>query len=790
MVLAGCNSPEQEAKDHLQRGIELYKKGEFDKAKLELKTSSQADQNTADTYYYLALMDEKNKQFKAMRDNLLKAVELAPDNIDAKLKLGKVQLLLGEPEAGLNQAESVLAIDSRNLEAMILKASVQVNQNKLNEAFALVDEIIKINPQYIDALLLKATLYARDNKLNEALHLIDTGLNIDAKNTALYLFKAQLNAKLNNAENVIADYLKLIDLTPDNDQYKLTLVKIYLQAHQQDKAESILEQMVEAKHGKPEPKLLLLDFLQATNPIKVTARYQDFIDYHKNEPKMLLYLSDWMVSRGRFEEVKETLARVIDLEKNSETGLIAKTLRAKVAFEEKNRVLAQQVIDEILTVNPNYNNAKVLQARLWLESKQYAEATDILNKVLWSNAENEEALVLLSQLYLITNNRKLAEENFKKTLELNPANLQALAFVYGDAMGLKNYKYAKTLLLRALSVNGPNTLFVLEKLAQLSILEKEWEFAQKTITAIAESASPYSANLAKFLEAQLYQQQGDFVKAIDLYKELLKQLPEHKQALRAMAQSYEALGKRNDMETYLNQLLVNDQQILSASLLLSELLVLDKQFDKASILLEALIKKQTAEPVVYIELAKLRLGQNNTKAAMQAYQDGLRRYPDNLALALAQASLFEIEGDFTVAKSIYQALLEKNQDLDIAANNLATLLIDHPTGSEDIDKAFALVEKFKESYQLNYRDTYAWALIKQGNLAEGLKILNQIIIAEPEEPIFRYHLGVAHFKNGNNGMAISEIKQAIDLAEKKGSQVDKVIAEKLLQEIIGKSRGG
>lgn len=81
-------------------------------------------------------------------------------------------------------------------------------------------------------------------------------------------------------------------------------------------------------------------------------------------------------------------------------------------------------------------------------------------------------------------------------------------------------------------------------------------------------------------------------------------------------------------------------------------------------------------------------------------------------------------------------------------------------------------------------------MIKQGKVNEELRILNQIINTSPDVPVFRYHLGFAHYKNGNNGAAISELKQALELAGRKGSFPDKKAAEILLKETIAKTRSG
>ncbi|PPD05262.1 MAG: hypothetical protein CTY29_02235 [Methylobacter sp.] len=789
-LLNGCGSPEEEAKDHLQRGIELFKKGEFDKAKLELKTSSQADQKTAETYFYLALMDEKNGQVKAMRDNLTKALELAPDNSDIKLKLGKAQLLMNEPEAALALVDAVLAVSGDNQEALLLKASVFAKQKKNEDANLIIDNLVQLNPSFVDALTLKASMLAGENKFDESLLWLAKAIEVDPQNASLYSFRAQVHSKLNQPDEVINDYQQLIKLNPENDGFKIGLAKIYNQLGKEAEAEALLQGMVKEKQGKVEPKLLLLEFLSAVDPAKLAPQFNQFVDEHENEPKMLFRLSEWMVLHNRFADVKPTLARIVTLEKDKELGQAAKTLQAKIAIEEKDLAQAKQIVDNLLKANPNLIQAQILQARLLAADKEYDQAIDMLNKVLWSQADSEEALVLLGQLYIAKNDLKQSLEQFKKILELNPGHLQALSIIYEDALtNSANPKYAKEILLRALSAKGPSYLFALEKLAQLTISEKDWETAQKVIDEIARTPNAYTGDLTKFLQARLLQQQGEYTKAIALYKELIDKLPEHKDALLAMAQSYESIGKRREMMVFLDQL-ANNSQSYAASLLLSDMLVLDKQYEKASTLLESLIKQQKNDPEIFVSLAKIKLALNQPQAAESVYRQGLDLHPNDLRLSLALASLYSAQSNFDAAKSLYEALLSKSPDIAIVANNLAALLVNHGNSAEDLQRAVELTEKFKSLNQDYFRDTYAWVLIKQGNVPEALKILNQLIISNPNEPVFRYHLGVAQYKSGNNGMAISELKQAIELAGHSDLSFDKANAEKLLQDILGKARGG
>ena len=785
-VSIGCNK-EEDSKGHLKKGLEYIEKGEYEKAKLELKTSNQAEKDNADTYYALALLDEKNRQFSAMRDNLQKAVQLAPTMTEARLKLGKIQLLFNEPAAAIEQAETILKDADQNADALALKASALIKQKKQEDALSVIDSILKINPTHADALSLKALIFMEKDDWDQALSLIETAIKADPKNLSLHFFKIQLDAKRKNVDAVLADYKQLIALYPENQDFKITLAKISAQAGKTKEAEEIIRGLVAGEPNNVKFQLILLDFLSATAKDKVVEQFQQLTEQHKDQPRLLLNLSNWMIARKNFVEAKKALDRVIELEKDSNVGLSAKTLLAKMAFDSKDFEGAEKIVAEILDENSNFNDAKILQARLLLVKESYDEAIDLLNKVLYSQPNSSEALMLQGQAFLVKGDQKQADKNFSSALEVDPGNLQALSHVYEKTLKSNDTKYAKEILEKAISLN-PGDISLLEKLAKLNLAESDWKAAKEVVDAIAAQSNPLANDLANFLQGQIYQGQGNCPKAVSSYKELLSKLPENSDALGSMARCYENMNKRSEMIAFLNELLAKNTRNISAGILLSDLYILDKNYEKSSALLTNLIKDNATISQLYDSLARIRIAQNDGAAAITIYQDALRQFPDNIRLSLSLASVYELAKDYDSAAKLYQSLLDKNPKLDVATNNLASLLTDHFATEEALKKAVELTEKFKNSDQPYFQDTYAWVLIKQGKTDDGLKILNQLVIKSPEVAIFRYHLGVANYKNGNNANAISELKQALELTRNNENLLDIKSIETLLDEVIAKTR--
>jgi len=785
-MLEGCNK-EEDSEAHLQRGKEYFEKGEYDKAKLELKSSNQTDQETAETYYYLALLDEKNQQFKAMKENLTRTIELAPTFTAARLKLGKVLLLFGQLDEATEQAEYVLKDESQNLEALALKASILIRQKKEADALAILDNILKDHPDNADALSLKAMVYMEKEDYPKALELIEAAKKYDPKNISLDIFKIQMDAKAKNLDAVITDYQKLVESNPDNQEFKITLAKIYSQSGKTKEAEDVLQGLVDSEPNNIRAELLLLDFYQATAPDKIDKQFLQFTEQHKKQPRMLLALADWMIARKNFDQAKKVLNTVIELEENSNVGLGAKTILAKIAFDLKKTDEAQKIVDEILESNSNYDDAKILNARLLLVKEQYDEAIDLLTKVTWSKPDSDEAMLLLAQSLLVKGDTKQADKQFISALQANPGNLQAFVYVYEKSLKAGDLQYAKEILEKTLRLY-PANLGLLEKQGQLHLSEKNWSAAKETVEKIAKTPDPLANNLASILSGKILQGQGEYAKAAEIYRQVLAQIPENSDVLGNLAQCYEKLNKRGEMIVFLNNMLNKNPQNISAGILLSDLLILDKQFDKASVILAGLITNNTRIASLYISHANVKLAQNDKQGALSVYHEGLKYNPDDLKLTLSLAALNKVMGDYAAAIERYESLLVKNPLFDIAINNLAIVLAENYDDEVHLKKAGELAEKLKDSPQPYYKDTYAWVSIKRGEFRQGLSILNDLVTKFPDEPIFRYHLAFAHHKNGQIGSAISELKQSLEIAKRKGAFPEQKNAEKLLEEILAKPK--
>lgn len=776
-----CGSAEENAKNHLQKGKDLFEKGEFDKALLELKTANQSNDKLGETYYYMALLDEKNNNFKSMRQNLIRTLELEPGMASAKIKLGKLDILFGDLGKALDQAEAVLVVNAGNIDAQLLKASVYLKQAKSDQAAELVQAVLKNSPDNVEALSIQAALHYERREVEQALSSVNKALEKDNKNLPLRLFKIKLDAGQNNVDSVVKGYQELIQLYPEANNFKLSLASIYSMTDKLEPAEALLREMVEKSSDKVEPEIVLIEFLNARAKDRVVTEYEAMLARHRQQAGVLLELSKWMVASGYVEPAKKGLQQVIELGKDSESGLAARTILAEIALLNKQFGEVESSLADILNTNSEFMQANLLKARLLLVQNKTDEAIEFLNKLAWGKNNADDVYALLGQAYLAKQDRKQADKNFKQALDTNPANLGAFVQVYAAYLKAGQKETARQYLEKALAAKQNHVLLLTNK-AELDIIEKKWDDAQEVVQRLALFSKEKAVPI--YLQANILQGRGKYVEAIALYEKLIQQFPNHLNSMVNLVRSYDALKQREKAVVYLENHHNKHPEELNVVGVLSDLYMANKDFVKTKKLLIDQIKLTPKSASLYLALAKVEAITNkNLSAAKSIYQQGLDVNQGDPQLLMALAGLYENMNETENARKAYQDLLEKHSDIDLAINNLASLLIE-AKDLADINKGVELAKKFKDSDNPYFQDTYAWGLVKIGSNAEGLKLLEALVLVEPKLPVFRYHLGAAHFNAGHKATAISELKQAIALSEKQNRSFSgKDDAKKLLQEI-------
>jgi tetratricopeptide (TPR) repeat protein len=644
----------------------------------------------------------------------------------------------------------------------------------------IAEGILQRQPDHIDAISLKSVVFLSNKDHESALKTVENALTAQPNNLSLMLLRLQIHNVAKNTSAVEQDYLNLIKTFPDKNEYVYALAKHYADNNQNDNALKSLQSLVEKNPNKLETKLVLMDFLIQKMPAQANKTLATFLSQSPDEAELLFRQASLLLKDNKEKEASDVLAKIVALKPDSKESQSAKIALAKMAFQKNDIESATTQVKEVLSTDKKNKEALLLKARLDLLKNATDDGISSLRLVLRDYPNSDEAMVLLGQAYLKKNSPELAEENFRKALDTNPANFDALIPVVSNLIKNKEASRADELLQKALAVK-PDHPGAIQALAQVRLMQQDWSGTQKLADSI--SAKPNGAAYAKYLSAKISEEQKLYKEAVGQYKEALTLNPAIADALRGLANSYEALKQRPELYAYLQEFMTAHPDNFYPLLIKGQLLVKDGKADDA---VKTLTDGMTKWPNLgdfYEAIATQYLASKQINDAIAVLEKGLTNNPDLIRLSVMLASVYEQTGAYDKALSVYDKLIADHKELDIVVNNLVSLLLDHFNTKENIERAVTLSKRFENSDQPYFQDSYGWALFHNGNLEEALNIVKKVTEKAPQTPVFRYHLGSIYYKIGNKPSAIAELEQALQLAAKSANFAEKDAAEKLLQSI-------
>ena len=252
-------------------------------------------------------------------------------------------------------------------------------------------------------------------------------------------------------------------------------------------------------------------------------------------------------------------------------------------------------------------------------------------------------------------------------------------------------------------------------------------------------------------------------------------------------------GKADQAEPLIRRVLQRDQNNPQAIELLARVLMLEKRAPEAEPLLAVAVKKHGKDPDVVWAYADTLTILKRFEDADKQYRRAVRLSPKNVRIraAYTQMLLFAMkkelvpvqarevaklapdsdEMQFMAASALHQVGLEDEaithyrEALIInpgnlpSANNIALLLADR---GQDTGTAVAWARKAASMAPKNPAviDTLGWALVRDGNYAEGLKVLQGVYKVWPTNEIVQYHMGWTLVKMGKRGEGMALLQKA------------------------------
>ena len=257
LCLVACGAPEEKKAKFYAKAKELYGKGDYLMARMEIKNAILIDPNYVEGYHLLGLIEQKDGNLKSASDAFSKAIELDPEFSAAQVELGHIFLASGSLDAALENAQTVLAGNPGDSSALMLKGWVFIAQKKPKDAAVIFEELLGRGEKKPETYLALAMAYSRNGNSILAERTFGEGIGAYPEFVPLRLGLARFYSDSSQPVKAESEMQQAIRVEPDKAIHTYLLANFYLRQGRKQEAITKLQAGIDANPKDPALYLLL-----------------------------------------------------------------------------------------------------------------------------------------------------------------------------------------------------------------------------------------------------------------------------------------------------------------------------------------------------------------------------------------------------------------------------------------------------------------------------------------------------------------------------------------------------
>jgi tetratricopeptide (TPR) repeat protein len=756
----GCSSPEERAAAYLEKAQQLYDEEDYTTARIEAMNAAQIEPRNADVRYLLAEIEEQEQNFRQAVGHLQVAVDANESHLPSRIKLGNYFILAKALDEADEQTTAAEQIDPGNAEVMLLRARVMYLREDVDGALEQIEKALAQDPSLTEATMFKSGVYVSREQYDEALDLVDAAIG-NAEGDAveqLRQFRVILLRSASRNDAVEAELKSLMQDYPDEDSYAVTLAQLYVTQGKVEDAETILRRIVDAEPDNAGKRIDFVRFVaQQRGTEAAEAVLEEFVTELPESMDLKLTLGRFRESQQQSDSAYSIYSEIAQAEPTSEIGLAARNRMVALKIRDNELDEAKDMIAGILEVEPDNADALLVRSAFSFTERDYDAAIADLRTVLRSNAESTRALLLLARSHVGAGSVELAQDAYRRLIEVDPDHPNASNELADLLARTGDADQAEEVLRSKLEVS-PDDRRSASNLVEALLLQGETDAAEEEVREMVALDDP--SGLAEFQLGRVMQAKQSSDEAVEAYKKALEKNPAAFQALQGLTTTLVDDGRADEAVVFVKDFIAANPEQVGARLLLGAIYARNENVEAAKAEFEGVIASKPDANRAYASLAALYPQDRDER--IRIYQRGIDANPDDRTLAFLLASEYERGADWDKAIAIYDSLVVADDGNDLAANNLAALLLDQRTDADSYARALELAMRFEDSEQPALVDTLGWAYYRNGDFANAVRYLELAVNKAGEVPQLRYHLGMAYLANRNSLRAREELQKAVD----------------------------
>jgi Flp pilus assembly protein TadD len=183
---------------------------------------------------------------------------------------------------------------------------------------------------------------------------------------------------------------------------------------------------------------------------------------------------------------------------------------------------------------------------------------------------------------------------------------------------------------------------------------------------------------------------------------------------------------------------------------------------KAEAAFKRVLELDPANIQAYNRLGALYMTQHRLDDAKKDYENVAGGQTKSVEAATMVGIILELQNKPAEARQQYERALAIDPQAAVAANNLAWAYAD---GGEQLDTALQLAQTAKAQLPDRHEvdDTLGWVYYKKQLPTLAIAEFKRTVQAQPDNPVYQYHLGLAYAQNGEKYEARQSLQRALKL---------------------------
>ena len=764
LALSACGGAQARKARHLEKGKAYLSAGNYEKARVEFQNALQIAPVDPEARFENGVVDEKLDKVREAAQFYQGTIDVSPDHVGARTHLGRLYLFAGAPDKTLELIAPTLDKHPDDSELLTLRAAARVQQKDLAGGQADAERAVQLDPSNEDAVSALAGVYVSEKVPEKAQALLEDSIKRIPAAVNLRLLLAQVYAGENRTSDTERILLETLRMQPNEKAHRIRLAQFYARQSQFDVAERVLRDGIKEIPQDRDLKLSLVDFLAAHRSAEFAEKeLQGMIAADPKDVEMKFALAKFYVSDRKPEQAEKIYHEVIDSEKLNAAGLAARDRLASLRAQRDDVAGTEELINQVLAKSPRDSDALLLRGDIELSKKDPKAAIADLRTVLRDQPNSIGVMRTLARAHLANGEPAIAEETMRRAVEANPKDAGVRLDLAQLLAQLGKPDQAKSIL-ADLVKEQPNNLQALDSLFRVSAAMKDFDtakFAADTIVA-AQPKGP----IGYMYQGMLAEEAKHTDDALRLYGQSSDLQPDALEPLQAQIRLFVASKRIPEAMKRLDEVIAHVPKGALAPNLKGDILLGQNNVDGAEAAFKLAIERAPKWWIPYRGLAAAQLAAKDSDAALATLRNAqsIVEQPDLVGIEIG--SYFEKVGKPEEAIREYDAIVRHNPQSDIAANNLAMLLVTYGKDAASLDRAKALSARFANSSNPSFLDTYGWVLFRHGEAAASVPILQRVASKQPDAPVVWYHLGMAQSQSGSTAQALDNLTRAVNSGAK------------------------